>query len=125
MIFRTKEPPPQYIAGIREMAQALVDWQRAHPDRQPVFAIPPPGVGLVCSIVRVWPVCCQNAAARELLDTFQDIGHVIGGAAKDPTLTMLTAAMAAAGVTPEFRPLRDFERCMKLTPLAKGAVRRG
>jgi hypothetical protein len=115
VIFRTREPPPAYTLCIRLWAQVLADWQRAHPDRQPLFAIPPPGVGLIVSVWRVWPVVCQNVWARELLGALADAARVARVA--EPTLTQLTCAIAAAGLTPEFRPLRDFERCMKAHPL--------
>lgn len=106
------DPPADFVEGMRLMSEAIKAWCADMDHPRPRFAIPPVGVGIVVALKYVWPVVCQNPAARELFATFQEIGRAVGGNARDPTLTMLTVALASSGLEPyEFRPASDFLDC--------------
>ena len=104
--------PPDFMACIREMARILTDWKRDQPDNPPRFALPPVGQGIIVSLSLVYPIVCQNPAARELVTRMQDAGRIIGGNATDPTLFMLTVAMMSTGTVPsEVRSVEEFQQC--------------
>jgi hypothetical protein len=108
---RLRNVPPKYVDAIRLMAEALQNWTIDHPERPPRFALPP--AGIVVAIKYVWPVFCQNTAARDLFHTFQDIGRVVGGEGLDPTLTQAAIAIRAVGVKPEIKSVQTFLDCAK------------
>ena len=104
--------PERYMVAVREMARILSDWKRDQPESPPRFALPPPGAGIIVAIKLVYPVLCQNAAAKELFERCQDMGRIVGGEALDPTLFQFTCALAAAGLEPyEFRAVEEFQQC--------------
>jgi hypothetical protein len=104
--------PADFMAGIREMARILTDWKRDRPEDPPRFCLPPVGQGITVALSLVYPIVCQNSAARELVTRMQDAGRIIGGNANDPTLFMLTVAMTATGTVPaEVRSVEEFQQC--------------
>jgi hypothetical protein len=120
-----KDPPPVYLDCIRHMASAIELWRREGRD-EPRFVMPPVGVGISTSIDSVYPLVCANAAARELLGTFQQIGVSLG--LHDPTLTQLACALVAARLPPyRVENVEAFQRCKREVAKARalGGPRHG
>jgi hypothetical protein len=115
-----KDPPPVYVDVIRHMASAIELWLREGREA-PRFVVPPLGVGVVTSIDSVYPLVCANAAARELLNTFQQIGVSLG--LKNPTLTQLQTALVAARLPPyRVASAEAFQKCKRDVEKARRGV---